>query len=223
MSAPRETPPALEARRNEADRLFSPSAGRNRHAIAEVLARILPAQARVLEIGSGTGEHAATLLGLREDVIWQPSDPDPASRLSQDAWGSDFDGRMKPSLALDLVRPGWMDGLGPFDAIVSMNVIHIAPWDVARAIGEASEHMLNRAGGLVYFYGPFREGEATAASNLDFDRNLKARNPHWGVRALSDVQALMADTGLVSLERIDMPANNLSLIFRTGVSADASS
>ena len=223
MSQPTDTPPALEARRNEAARLFSPSAGRNRHAIADVLARTLPAQARVLEIGSGTGEHAATLLGLREDVSWQPSDPDAASRLSQDAWGSDFGGRMKPSLALDLVRPGWMDGLDPFDAIVSMNVIHIAPWDVARAIAEATDRMLKRRGGLVFFSGPFQEGEATAPSNLDFDRSLKARNAEWGVRRLSDVQALMAGAGLETLERIEMPANNLSLIFRPGVSADASS
>ena len=116
-----------------------------------------------------------------------------------------------------------MDGLDPFDAIVSMNVIHIAPWDVARAIAEATDRMLNRRGGLVFFYGPFQEGEATAPSNLDFDRSLKARNAEWGVRRLSDVQALMAGAGLETLERIEMPANNLSLIFRPGVSADASS
>ncbi|WP_300529533.1 DUF938 domain-containing protein [Maricaulis sp.] len=222
MSASSDTPPALEARRTEAERLFSPSAGRNRHAIAEVLAEALPADARVLEIGSGTGEHAATLLGLRADVVWQPSDPDPASRLSQDAWGSDFDGRMKPALALDLARPGWMDGLGPFDAIVSMNVIHIAPWEVALSIAEGAQHML-APHGLVYFYGPFQEGELTAPSNLDFDRSLKARNPDWGVRKLEEVRSLMGEIAFHQLQRIEMPANNLSLIFRTGVLADASS
>ncbi|WP_417498050.1 DUF938 domain-containing protein [Maricaulis sp.] len=205
---------ALEARQADAARLFSPSAARNRDAIGDMLARLLPKGARVLEIGSGTGEHAVAVCQRRPDLDWQPSDPDPASRTSQDAWAADAAPNMRPSIDLDLTRPGWPGALDVFDAIVCVNVIHIAPWSVAEALANASRDRVV-AGGLVYLYGPYLEGEATAPSNLDFDRSLRSRNPAWGVRARSDVEALFAAAGWAAPDRHVMPANNLSLVFHS--------
>lgn len=204
---------ALEARQAEAARLFSPSAARNRDAIGDLLAGLLPQGARVLEIGSGTGEHGVAVCQRRPDIIWQPSDPDARSRASQDAWAAEAAPNMLPALDLDLIRPDAQAVLGRYDALVCLNVIHIAPWAVAEAIAAASQALVE-AGGLVYLYGPYLEGAATAASNLDFDRSLKSRNPLWGVRARSDVEALFAASGWAQPERREMPANNLSLIFR---------
>ncbi|WP_417468911.1 DUF938 domain-containing protein [Maricaulis sp.] len=214
MTETSESEIALEARQTEAARLFSPSAARNRDAIGDMLAKLLPQGARVLEIGSGTGEHAVAVCQRRPDIDWQPSDPDPASRASQDAWAADAAPNMRPSIDLDLTRPGWLDGLDMFDAIVCVNVIHIAPWSVAEALANASRDRVV-AGGLVYLYGPYLEGEATAPSNLDFDRSLRSRNPAWGVRARSDVEALFAAAGLAAPDRHVMPANNLSLVFHS--------
>ncbi|WP_417494678.1 DUF938 domain-containing protein [Maricaulis sp.] len=213
MTETSDTEIALEARQAEAARLFSPSAARNRDAIGDLLASLLPQGARVLEIGSGTGEHAVAVCQRRPDIDWQPSDPDPASRASQDAWAAEAASNMRPAIDLDLTRPGWSDGLDAFDAIVCLNVIHIAPWSVAEAIAAASRSRVV-TGGLVYLYGPYLEGEATAPSNLDFDRSLRSRNPLWGVRARTDVEALFASAGWAPPERYEMPANNLSLVFR---------
>lgn len=206
------SPIALEDRAAEAGRLFSPSAARNREAIAAVLAEALPEGARVLEIGSGTGEHAVAACAARPDIAWQPSDPDARSRESQLAWAAEAEGRIAPPLALDLLQEGWSVGLAPVDALVCINVIHIAPWGVAEALARGAAGLL-AAGKPVCLYGPYLEGEATAQSNLDFDRSLKARNPAWGVRALADVVALFDGAGFTLARRIDMPANNLSLVF----------
>ena len=168
--------------------------------------------ARVLEIGSGTGEHAVAVCQRRPDIVWQPSDPDAASRASQDAWAAEAAPNMLPALDLDLTRPEAAEQLGRFDALVCLNVIHIAPWTVAEAIANASQALI-ADDGLIYLYGPYLEGEATAASNLEFDRSLKSRNPSWGVRARSDVEALFAASGWARPQRHEMPANNLSLVF----------
>ncbi|WP_417484155.1 DUF938 domain-containing protein [Maricaulis salignorans] len=205
---------ALESRQAKAARLFSPSAARNRDAIGDLLAGLLPPSARVLEIGSGTGEHAVSVCQRRPDIDWQPSDPDAVSRASQNAWAAEMAPNMRPSLDLDLTRPGWNAGLGGFDALVCLNVIHIAPWAVAEAIAAASRTLIAGDDSLVYLYGPYLEGAATAPSNLDFDRSLKSRNAQWGVRARSDVEALFAAAGWAAPDRHEMPANNLSLVFR---------
>tara|TARA_R110000868_G_scaffold108842_3_gene296779 strand:+ start:4744 stop:5400 length:657 start_codon:yes stop_codon:yes gene_type:complete len=204
---------ALEQRQADAARLFSPSAARNRDAIGDLLAAVLPQGARVLEFGSGTGEHAVAVCTRRPDIVWQPSDPDARSRASQNAWAAEAAPNMLPALDLDLTRAGWDAALGRFDALVCLNVIHIAPWAVAEAIAAASATCLE-PGGLIYLYGPYLEGEATAPSNLEFDRSLKSRNPQWGVRGRSDVEALFATAGWAKPERHQMPANNLSLVFR---------
>ncbi|MHA6288283.1 DUF938 domain-containing protein [Maricaulis sp. CAU 1757] len=212
MTTSPQDPIALEDRQSTGDRLYSPSAARNREAIAGILAARLPENARVLEIGSGTGEHAVQVCRARSDIRWQPSDPDATSRASQAAWASEAGGRMTPPLDIDLTRADACADLGRIDALVCINVIHISPWTVAKALaGLARSHL--EPGGLVYLYGPYKEGTATAASNLDFDRSLRSRNPDWGVRNRSDVEALFRAAGLDGPERIEMPANNLSLIF----------
>ncbi|MBI75130.1 MAG: hypothetical protein CMH94_05960 [Oceanicaulis sp.] len=204
---------ALETRDSDAGRLMSPSAARNRTPIAGMLAGILPENAQVLEIGSGTGEHAVAACLQRPDICWQPSDPDARSRSSQAAWASEADGRISAPLALDLRDPDWFAAAGAADALVCINVIHISPWIVTEHLAAGAAALLE-AGGPVYLYGPYREGEATAPSNLEFDRSLKSRNPDWGVRALSDVVAVFDRAGFDLESRTGMPANNLSLVFR---------
>jgi len=213
---------ALEPRQDDGEKLFSPSAGRNREAIADVLAEHLPQGARVLEIGSGTGEHAATLLERRPDVTWQPSDPDGRSRLSQKAWSQDVKGRMAKPWPLNLTFPHWNEGLGRFDALVCVNVIHIAPLKVMHELAARADQLVE-PGGLVYLYGPYLEGDATAPSNLAFDVSLKERDPDWGVRPLGDVAKAFDTGGFPHMTRIDMPANNLSLVFKRDEASHASS
>jgi len=209
--AQNDGPIALEDRNVDGGRLFSPSAGRNKAVIAEALSPWLEEGASVLEIGSSTGEHAETLCQARPDISWTPSDPDLRSRESIAARADDCPGLNAP-LSLNLLENGWADGLPRFDAIFCANVIHIAPFAVAEAIAAHAPGLLSPRG-FVALYGPFLEGSATTPSNLDFDRSLKARNPDWGVRALSDVQALFESSGMTMADRRGMPANNLLLKF----------
>lgn len=213
MTSSEKPPIALEERDIRDGRLVSPSAGRNRSHIAGVLAERLPHGAQVLEIGSGTGEHALAVCEARADVFWQPSDPDAASRASQSAWAQECPGRIADPLNLDLTQPAWFKPLGAVDALVCINVIHIAPWSVAEGLAAGARALL-KPGGLVYLYGPYQLGESTAPSNLDFDRSLRQRNPDWGVRDLTAVETLLARNGFALEAQIDMPANNLSLVFR---------
>jgi len=203
---------ALEDRISQDDRLMSPSAARNREAIAAVLAEALPQGARVLEIGSGTGEHAVAACQRRPDITWQPSDPDAASRRSQAAWADAADGRIAPPLAIDLLQDGWTGEAGMADALVCNNVIHISPWAVTEALAAGAAQLLED-GQPVCLYGPYKLGGETAPSNLDFDRSLKSRNPDWGVRDLDAVVAVFDRAGFDLERRVDMPANNLSLVF----------
>jgi hypothetical protein len=203
---------ALEPRARQESRLSSPSAARNRQAIAAVLGGVLPADARVLEIASGTGEHALACVTARPDLAWTPSEPDGESRASVDAWAAECGNRIAPCLTLSTTSPDWAGALGPFDAVFCANMIHIAPWQAAEGLFAGAQTCL-RSGGLVCLYGPFKDGEATAPSNLDFDASLKARDPRWGVRPLSDVEALAARHGFAFLQRHDMPANNLMLVY----------
>lgn len=213
---------ALETRAQLGDRLSSPSAERNKGVIADVLEAHLVEGARVLEIGSGTGQHGFELTRRRSDVRWQPSDPDAKSRRSQNAWALEADDRILPSLALDLLEDDWARGLGPFDALVCMNVIHISPWTVCQQIALRARELITPSG-LLFLYGPFKEAEQTAPSNLDFDRSLQSRNPSWGVRELDRVIAEMQSGGLNQDRRIQMPANNLSLLFKFAGDDHASS
>ena len=210
---PSQTSVALESRRPDAGRLHSPSAGRNAAAIAAVLAEHLPEGAVVQEIGSGTGEHAVAACAARADITWRPSDPNAESRLSQAAWAVEAGGRIAAPEMIDASDAAWAEGRPGFDALVCMNVIHISPFAVTEGLAAGAASGLS-ANGLVYLYGPFQEGENTAPSNLAFDRNLKARDPRWGVRARLDVERVFAVQGFSLAHRIEMPANNLSLVFR---------
>lgn len=202
----------MESRRSESARLFSPSAGRNKAVIARALSDILPQGAKVLEIGSGTGEHAAAVCMARPDLTWQPSDPDARSRESQEDWAKEVDGCMQPSISLDPRDESWTRQVGPVDAILCCNVIHISAWSVAQGLAQGAQGLLAHGAPLV-LYGPFLEGEVSAPSNLDFDESLRSRNPDWGVRELGDVISLFESKGFVHKTRITMPANNLMLVF----------
>jgi len=193
--------------------LTSPSAARNREPILAVLRRVLPARGLVLEIASGTGEHAVHCAGALPDLTWQPSDRDPEALASIAAHRAEagLPNFLAP-LALDVTAPSWP--VERADAIVAINMIHIAPWRAAEGLIEGAGRLL-APGGVVYLYGPFMEdGRHTAPSNAAFDESLKARDPAWGVRDVAAVAELAARHGLDLKKRVAMPANNLSLVFR---------
>ena len=194
-------------------RQFSPSTARNRDPILEVLRRAIPSDARVVEIASGTGEHAVHFARAMPKTLWQPTDPDENARLSIAAWiAHEKLLNVLPPCALDVRAKDWGTG-GPFDAIVAINMIHIAPWDATAALFAGTRPVLN-PGGIVFLYGPFRRGGAhTAPSNVAFDRWLKDRDPASGVRDLEAVVQAAEDADFALREVVEMPANNLSVAF----------
>jgi SAM-dependent methyltransferase len=193
--------------------LVSPAVARNRDPILAVLRRILPDRGTVLEIASGTGEHAAYFAAQLPALIWQPSDVDPEALASIEAHRAAANApNLRAPVMLDVTAPAWP--VPHADAVVSMNMIHISPWTAAQGLMSGAGRLL-AAGAPLYLYGPFKEnGEHTAPSNAAFDASLKARDPQWGVRDLGDVRALAASHGFDFVERVAMPANNLSLVFR---------
>ena len=198
----------------------SPSAERNREPILSVLRDLLPATGRVLEIASGTGQHAVHFARAMPGLDWQPSDPDGEARASIAAWiAHERLGNVRAPIALDVHRPDW--GVATLDAVVCINMIHISPSSATEALfAGASERLVE--GGVLYLYGPYRRGgEQTSPSNEAFDRQLRSRDPAWGIRDMETVVALGASCGLVAAAPIPMPANNFSLIFtkRLGVQA----
>ena len=211
-------PIALEARESaqEDARLFSPSTARNRDVLRDVFLAHVCTKGRVLEIGCGTGEHGAHITEAAPGVHWTPSDPDPASRASAEAWRV-FSGRanIAAPLAIDVREDHWPGADGPFDAVVSVNMIHIAPIEAAEGLIAGAARRLV-PGGKLFLYGPFsRNGAHTAPSNAQFDENLKMRDARWGVRDLeADIIPRAADAGISFVEAVPMPANNFSVIFR---------
>jgi cyclopropane fatty-acyl-phospholipid synthase-like methyltransferase len=191
----------------------SPSTARNRAPILAVLERVLPAGAHVLEIASGAGEHAVFVARAMPHLLWQPSDPDAESRASIVSWiaHENLSNVLAP-LAIDVRADDW--GVeGAFDAIVAINMIHIAPWDAALGLLGGAGRTL-RSGGVLYLYGPFlREGQHTAPSNAAFDLWLKERDPAFGVRDLAQVVEAASAQGLSLTDVTDMPANNFSVVF----------
>ena len=202
----------LENREQAGARLFSPTAGRNKGPIGEVMSEHIPTGAIVLEIASGSGEHGAHMCGLRKDITWQPTDPNAQSRESQDDWAKDCGGRVKPSLSLDTTQPEWWTELPNYDVIYCANMIHIAPWEAAQGMVKGASRIL-KSGGIFILYGPFKEGDVTAESNLKFDQTLKGRNPRWGVRDIEDVKEAFLEAGFALKERVFMPKENRTLIF----------
>ena len=193
-------------------RRFAPAALRNRDPIAEVLQPRLAHGASVLEIGSGTGEHAVHMAALRPDTTWQPTDPDPACRESIAAWTAHTGlTNVAPPLDLDVRHRPWPAGRA--DLVLCCNLIHIAPWDCAVALAAGAGRLLG-AGGELLLYGPFRRGGThTAPSNAAFDAALRRQDPDWGVRDLEEVTLLAAGNGLELVEAVPMPANNFCAIF----------
>lgn len=188
-----------------------PSSDRNKGPILEVLRRVLPAPGTVLEIASGSGQHAVFFAEHLPEITWVPSDIDPERLASIQAWREDSD---RPNLSapcrLNVLDDDW--GIGTVDVVFSANMVHITPWKCCLGLlAGARRHLA--PGGLLIFYGPFRiGGEHTAPSNLAFDDDLRSRDPNWGVRDLEAVQD--AAVGFTLGERVEMPANNQMLIFR---------
>jgi cyclopropane fatty-acyl-phospholipid synthase-like methyltransferase len=191
----------------------APATARNRDAIADVLAEFLPQHGTVVEIASGTGEHAIHFAARFPDLVWQPSDHDPAGLASIRAWMDEAAlSNILPPVLIDAMAANWP--MTQADAILCINMIHISPWSATRGLMARAGELLPM-GAPLYLYGPYiRDDVETAPSNRAFDASLKERNPGWGLRNLRDVAQLAQEVGL-TLERIvEMPANNLSLIFR---------
>ena len=186
---------------------------RNREPIAGVLAEVLPVSGVVLEIASGTGQHAAFFAGRWPGLVWQPSDPEAGSRASIAAWTQGI-ANVRAPLDLDVMRRPWPVRAGEVDAILNINMIHISPWEACEALFDGAAEILP-AGGVLFMYGPYRRGgRHTAPSNDAFDRDLRARNRDWGVRNVEDVVAEAAVQRLALAEIVEMPANNLSVVLR---------
>ena len=194
-------------------RAFSPSTARNREPILAVLQLALPASVCVLEVASGTGEHAVFVARALPLLTWQPSDPDAQSRASIAAWiAEERLQNVLPPRDIDVQASDW-GVAGPFDAIVAINMIHISPWEATSGLFAGAARLL-REGGTLFLYGPYkRDGHHTAPSNESFDAWLKARDPAFGVRDMDDVVRVANGNGFALREIVAMPANNFSVIF----------
>lgn len=193
----------------------SPSAARNREPILHVLQPILPRRARVLELASGTGEHAVFFANALPEVSWRPSDPDPEARASIAAWiAAEGLRNVLDPVAIDVRAEEWgVEADAPFDAVIAINMIHISPWEATLGLMAGARRLL-APGGVLFTYGPYmRDGRHTAPSNEAFDASLKSRNARWGVRDVADVEGAANAQGLQLHEIVEMPANNLSLVF----------
>jgi SAM-dependent methyltransferase len=195
------------------ERQHAPATTRNREPILEVCRRVLPREGTVLEIASGTGEHVVWFAQQLPALTFQPSDVDPRALASIEAWIAHTGvGNVKPPIRLDVCEEPWP--LERVEAVFNANMIHIAPEAVAGGLMRGAGQVL-APGGVLVVYGPFRiRGAHTAPSNAAFDADLRQRDPRWGVRDLEAVVALALASGLALEERVPMPANNQTLIFR---------
>jgi hypothetical protein len=181
-----------------------------------VLRTVLPESGCVLEVSSGAGEHAAFFSRHFPELVWQPSDVDPSALESIEAWRSEGSQNLKAPIALDATQDDWpiSNAVLVSVAVVNINMIHIAPWEACEGLMRGAGRVLAR-GGVLFLYGPFRvNGEHTAPSNAAFDASLASRDASWGVRDLEAVTEVARANGLRLEEKVAMPANNFSLIFR---------
>ncbi len=192
-------------------KLSYPSPERNKGPILDVLRRVLPARGTVLEIASGSGQHAVFFSEHLPGIIWLPTDIAAERLESIQAWREDSShSNILEPRRIDVLDDDW--GIGTVEVVFSANLVHITPWECCLGLVEGARRHL-KPGGLMIFYGPFRVGgKHTAPSNADFDESLRQRDPEWGVRNLETVRD--AATGFKLEERIEMPANNQMLIFR---------
>ena len=191
---------------------FIPAAERNKGPILDILTRVLPKQGVVLEIASGTGQHVVNFAKALPGLTWQPSDPDPelrdsiALRVQEQHLEN-----VKPPIDLDVTKLPWP--LQTADAVVCINMIHVAPWPATLALLEGTKALLPTQR-VLFLYGPYRRfGQHTSKSNEQFDSDLRAHDPEWGLRDLEAVSTAAASSGFVLAEVVEMPANNFSLIF----------
>jgi hypothetical protein len=202
----------------EDDRQYAPATARNRDAIFQILSNVLPETGNILEIASGTGEHAIYFAPFIQPQLWIPSDPNPLAIASIMAWQ-----KFAPSsnliapLHIDVTTENWYSQHHLSDqnirAIVNINMIHIAPWSACLGLMAGASHLLPQRG-ILYLYGPFKQdGEHTSASNTEFDLSLRSQNPAWGVRNLNEVVNVAKEHQLYLSQIKPMPANNLSVIF----------
>ena len=198
-------------------RQYAPATERNRKFILEVLQRVLPPTGNILEIASGTGEHAIFFSANLKPRQWFPSDPNPMLRESIAAWRqhSPSDHLHLP-LNIDARESVWAvekEGI-EIAAIVNINMIHISPWSACLGLMAGAGRLLPKDG-VLYLYGPYKQGgKHTAPSNVAFDQSLQSQNSEWGVRNLEDVIASAEKERLKFVETVQMPANNLSVVFQ---------
>jgi hypothetical protein len=205
---------------NPEQKQFAPATQRNREPILEILQQILPTTGTILEIASGTGEHAVFFAPHLAPRKWLPSDPNPISRDSIIAWISESKSdNIYPPLYLDAQLPIWKVETekitdSPITAIVNINMIHISPWSACLGLMAGAGRILP-PDGILYLYGPYKQnGQHTAPSNAAFDESLRSQNPAWGVRNLEDVVKAAKAEGLTLQQVYQMPANNLSVVFQ---------
>jgi len=193
-------------------KLSHPSVQRNREPIAAVLADWLPASGLVLEVASGSGEHAAYFAERFPDLDWQPSDSDPNALGSIEAWRADSGlANLRDPVILDVASATWP--LDRADALLNINMVHISPWEASLGLLDGASRVLPIGAPLI-LYGPWiQQRFQTTASNLAFDADLKRRNPAWGLRIVEEFAAEAEKCGLFYEERRAMPANNLMLRF----------
>jgi hypothetical protein len=194
-------------------RRFAPATLRNRDPILDLLRTTLPSSGVVLEVASGSGEHIMYFARQLPNLAWQPSDPSPAARASIAAWGADERlTNVRPPINLDAACDPWP--VDHADAIICINMIHISPWEATEGLMRAAGQLLKRDSPL-FLYGPFRRpGRPLELGNHNFDLDLQARDPGWGLRNLDDVIGCAAGQALGFERLVEMPANNLSVIFR---------
>jgi SAM-dependent methyltransferase len=195
------------------DRQYAPATRRNREPILGILRSTLPGSGLVLELASGTGEHIVHFARALPMLTWQPSDPSEGARRSIAAWiAAEGLNNLCPPLDLDAMSDSW-----PLDhaaALVCINMIHISPWAATEGLMAGASRILDE-GAPLYLYGPFRQaGRPIEPSNAAFDTDLRQRDPRWGLRELAEVTACAAMHGLRLDRVVDMPANNLSVVFR---------
>ena len=192
-------------------RLDFPATGRNAEPILAVLKDVLPATGTVLEVASGSGQHVARFASEFPTLHWQPTDLDAEHRRSIEAWTADIENVDQP-IALDASAKPWP--VEQADAIICVNMIHIAPWSAGLGLLAGAGRILE-PGAPLYLYGPYMiDGAHTADSNAQFDASLKSRDPAWGLRDLGDVTRVAAEHGLHLDKTVPMPANNFSVVFR---------
>lgn len=213
-------------------RQYAPATQRNRGPILQVLQQVLPPTGTVLEVSSGTGEHAIFFAPSLAPRHWLPSDPNPLARASIAAWQDQYPAsNLHAPITLDACDASWAVELGagaepledslrqhlqqhPIEAIANINMIHIAPWAACLGLMAGAGRILP-PDGILYLYGPFRQaGQHTAPSNAAFDHSLRQQNPAWGIRDLEQVEAAAQTAGLSLVQTYPMPANNLSVVFR---------